>query len=1274
MLLQSLFLQTGNIIAVSPIEVPDFTGALGLLDGPIGTTYSVNVAALNTGGAIEEYELNGTLPAGLTLSTSTGYITGSTTTAATYSGYSVSGTNASGTDTTNTDSVTITASSLEPAYISRFTNYNLDAQGWTDITPTADDSRLIYVDSAVGDDSTGSVYTTASPEVGADPFNPSGSVNYYLTVEAAKANYRSGEKDYVMLRRGQEFVEDVSLEIPTECHLAAFGPTANAMPIYNYHGYGSENDYAIKQSDLSTITDIRFTNSEQNPDHEDFMGWEDMLITNTNAFYFWFGENFAGAIVEGCEIDHLTMGVNLTGQGTTTRAQKLIVRRNNLHHIFGGFSIGVNTVFSETLREQNSYYKVGYYDIYAGTLQSGPQHGSVGVTLTDALTASDVTDITFDEDIPTNIPIGTPIVIETNTSGSPNATNVDGFSGIITPILSFTGRVATVRSSDFSSNNASAGNTAYIRVYGATQYHHSSYSQQVGNSIVRQECHILPASMGEKHISGPINQVNSENVSTTRNLQIGGELGASIGGNGQSTTQARFMNFDYTENISIHLNAAENRNLASGASFRDHQNSTMRRNMALHANATDPIAGLFLGVMQDVVLESQLNYQAGKFSTSQISATVDDYDIKGILSGDSDSSIFVNPNVSIEGFMGEPDTDAGILAFSNVMLDRRKGAWHTRDRDFYNYIKAGMALNDPRPFITKQPPSLTAIDGTDVLLTVGAYSMKDLTYQYKLGGTNMVGETDYKTTFTVSAGMDGNVYTVDVSDDTDTTTSSGATLSVIAARTVPRLSGSDSDDCINFASRVDVAPRERVRFKFRLLTLSGLANVGMFYNSTNGSGQKHLGLSRSEELVDIRNANDISIPNISQVLLDGNLHVVDIYRPDDGERSSVTIDGTVYQSEDVNVTGTDMQIRSLASGDAGSTSSHEIFDVEILDTSGGVRLSWALDSGSSTEEASVGTNTATINFDAGSWFTYGVSAPVVGTLNFPEATQGTAYSYQIPLTGGTPTSRTVETGTLPAWMTVSVTGLATGTPDNSTDATGLSFSFTNDAGTSATSNTDTLIVNSSVPAALTSANQERYWDAQNSGSITASGSSITGWEDLSGSGYDLSANAGTPTTGVEDINGHNAISIGPLDRMDVGGFPLITSNMTVFIVFEPRDIDFSQIFSNRNRGFALNGNAGGQIDYSGTISTADDVFSLSTAYLVTYIVDGADSAIRVNGVEVATGTVNAENFNRDILGGGSESETNGDAIYGAVARYSVALSLSDIQDNEAHLTDRWDIS
>lgn len=73
--------------------------------------------------------------------------------------------------------------------------------GWTQFTPS-NDSRIVYVSDVSGDDGTAQVYTSASPEVGADPFLP-GAVMPYKTLAAAVSQLRNGYPDWVLLKKGE---------------------------------------------------------------------------------------------------------------------------------------------------------------------------------------------------------------------------------------------------------------------------------------------------------------------------------------------------------------------------------------------------------------------------------------------------------------------------------------------------------------------------------------------------------------------------------------------------------------------------------------------------------------------------------------------------------------------------------------------------------------------------------------------------------------------------------------------------------------------------------------------------------------------------------------------------------------------------------------------------------------------------------------------------------------------------------------------------------------
>lgn len=59
-----------------------------------------------------------------------------------------------------------------------------------------------------------------------------------------------------------------------------------------------------------------------------------------------------------------------------------------------------------------------------------------------------------------------------------------------------------------------------------------------------------------------------------------------------------------------------------------------------------------------------------------------------------------------------------------------------------------------------------------------------------------------------------------------------------------------------------------------------------------------------------------------------------------------------------------------------------------------------------------------------------------------------------------------------------------------------------------------------------------WWDASNSGSITASSGAVSQWDDLSGNGYHMTQPTGTnqPTTGTRTINSLNVIDFDGLDN------------------------------------------------------------------------------------------------------------------------------------------------
>lgn len=89
-----------------------------------------------------------------------------------------------------------------------FTDLPIDDQGWTVFTPS-EDTRIFYVSSSTGHDWDTSVYYDAtSPEIRDDPFDPMGSVKAYKTLAAAYKQLRDGHPDWLLLKRGDVWVNE----------------------------------------------------------------------------------------------------------------------------------------------------------------------------------------------------------------------------------------------------------------------------------------------------------------------------------------------------------------------------------------------------------------------------------------------------------------------------------------------------------------------------------------------------------------------------------------------------------------------------------------------------------------------------------------------------------------------------------------------------------------------------------------------------------------------------------------------------------------------------------------------------------------------------------------------------------------------------------------------------------------------------------------------------------------------------------------------------------
>ncbi len=155
-----------------------------------------------------------------------------------------------------------------------------DEDGWSIVTP-ASDSRLLYVDSASGDDDKGRFYLPSDPAVGADPRQPVGSVQAYRTIAAAAAQLRQYQPDWLLLRAGGAWNESVQARIGRSAAeravIAAWGE--GARPELRT---GSGSAITGPHLGYAAVIGIRFWSHTRDSDGPHFTNY-----AGSDGFYFW---------------------------------------------------------------------------------------------------------------------------------------------------------------------------------------------------------------------------------------------------------------------------------------------------------------------------------------------------------------------------------------------------------------------------------------------------------------------------------------------------------------------------------------------------------------------------------------------------------------------------------------------------------------------------------------------------------------------------------------------------------------------------------------------------------------------------------------------------------------------------------------------------------------------------------------------------------------------------------------------------------------------------
>jgi hypothetical protein len=259
-------------------------------------------------------------------------------------------------------------------------NLPKDTSGWTIFTPSSD-TRIMYV-SAAGDDSTGEVYSSTSPVVGSNPFNPVDPVSTFRTYAAAFANTRQGYPDWVLFKRGETFYDTVGSNVrsgrsTTEPFLVgAYGESGLSPKLK----IGSSKGLSIRKVSSSTpgvyeyiaIQGVRFYAHTRNPDDPEYEGYNGDVGLEIHAHGT--GNVIRNLLIEGCAFMYSTNNV-IQASGGAIQLSDLDIRRNRFLNTYasGGHAQGLYAYFvNEMLLEENVFDHNGWLvPSYDGTADGG---------------------------------------------------------------------------------------------------------------------------------------------------------------------------------------------------------------------------------------------------------------------------------------------------------------------------------------------------------------------------------------------------------------------------------------------------------------------------------------------------------------------------------------------------------------------------------------------------------------------------------------------------------------------------------------------------------------------------------------------------------------------------------------------------------------------------------------------------------------------------------------------------------------------------------------
>lgn len=367
---------------VSTPVAPSWSGYEDCADAVVGNTCACDLSSFISGNwtpICQTTATSGSFPAGCTLATDCTF-SGTYSSASAYS-FTVTAENNEGAAVSATVNQTVSSApgggdgNYAVAWESNFNIPSQDANGFSVLTPSSD-SRIMYV-SATGNDGTGTVYEygTDFPGLGSDYQNPTGSIQPYLTIQAAVNQMRAGYPDYVLLKRGDTFTDQrVYL-------LNKNGRSATERSVVTWYGTATERPYVKTSGTNSGITiynsyiavvGLRFEAYERNPSDPDFVGFGS--VQSALNIFMQHGGTSDSVLIEDCDFQWYANG-SIQMLNAAGSIEDLIFRRNIVanNYAVGSHGQGMFLYNTAALFEENLFYHNGWYCQAGGAGCSGAE-------------------------------------------------------------------------------------------------------------------------------------------------------------------------------------------------------------------------------------------------------------------------------------------------------------------------------------------------------------------------------------------------------------------------------------------------------------------------------------------------------------------------------------------------------------------------------------------------------------------------------------------------------------------------------------------------------------------------------------------------------------------------------------------------------------------------------------------------------------------------------------------------------------------------------------